>query len=50
MTRQDRYKHSLAMSRRLFELKDIHSWSSQEVALALSLLDEAVALSMHVVG
>jgi acyl-CoA oxidase len=50
MTRLERYKRGLAITKRLSELKEIHSWTPEEFFVVLSLLDEVVPMSMHNIG
>ena len=50
MTRSELYKRGLAITKRLSELREIHSWSPEEFSVVLSLLDEIVPMSMHNIG
>ena len=51
MTRSERYKRALAMtSHVLFELQEKHKWSAHESAVAISLVDDTVPISLHNVG
>ena len=44
------YQRALAMTKRLFELKDQHGWTSDEVNLAVKLIDEPLPIVLHNAG
>lgn len=50
MTRSERYKRALAMTSHVFELQEKHKWSARESAVAISLVDDTVPISLHNVG
>lgn len=50
MTRTERYQRALAMTNRIYELKDAHGWSQHETDIAVSLMDEQVPMTLHSVG
>lgn len=47
MTRTERYERALAMTRRIYELKDQESWSDEETKLATRLVDENIPMTLH---
>ncbi|KAI0331414.1 acyl-CoA oxidase [Cubamyces sp. BRFM 1775] len=47
LTRTQMYQRALAMTKRLFELKDQHGWTSEEVNLAVKLIDEPLPIVLH---
>ncbi|KAI0659517.1 peroxisomal oxidase [Cubamyces menziesii] len=47
LTRTQMYQRALAMTKRLFELKDQHDWTSDEVNLAVKLIDEPLPIVLH---
>lgn len=47
MTRKERYERAINMTNRLYELQDIHSWSNDETAVALNIIDEEVPMHLH---
>ena len=46
LTRTQMYQRALAMTKRLFELKDQHGWTSDQVNLAVKLIDEPFISAM----
>ncbi|TFK48180.1 acyl-CoA oxidase [Heliocybe sulcata] len=50
MTRTERYERALAMTRRIYELKDQHHWSDTETRVALGLIDEPIPISLHLLA
>lgn len=47
MTRKERYERAIKMTNRLYELQDIHSWSNDETAVALNIIDEELPMHLH---
>ncbi|KAF8636086.1 hypothetical protein AX17_003791 [Amanita inopinata Kibby_2008] len=47
MTRTERYTRALAITKRVFELQDIHNWTREEVRLAFASLDDALPITLH---
>ncbi|KAH9886690.1 acyl-CoA oxidase [Cubamyces lactineus] len=47
LPRTQMYQRALAMTKRLFELKDQHGWTSEEVNLAVKLIDEPLPIVLH---
>ncbi|KZT21336.1 acyl-CoA oxidase [Neolentinus lepideus HHB14362 ss-1] len=50
MSRTERYERALAMTKRLYELKDQHSWSDAETSVAIGLIDEPIPTLLHLLA
>lgn len=50
MTRSDRYKRGLTMTNRIYELSQLHGWTTKQNTEAISLLDEGVPMNLHSLG
>ncbi|KAI0042754.1 peroxisomal oxidase [Auriscalpium vulgare] len=47
MSRGDLYTRALAMTKRIYELRDALGWSAEETQLAISLLDDGTPITLH---
>ncbi|KAI0651075.1 acyl-CoA oxidase [Trametes meyenii] len=47
LTRTQQYQRALAMAKRIYELKDIHNWSTGDVAFAFKVIDEPLPMILH---
>ena len=51
MTRTERYNRGISMTNRIYELQEVHKWSSQDSnTAALAVLDEALPINLHSIG
>ncbi|KAJ7718945.1 peroxisomal oxidase [Mycena metata] len=46
-TRKELYIRGQALTNRLYELQEIHNWSTQDINLALSCLDDGLPIGLH---
>lgn len=50
MPRVERYKNILKMTRRVFELKDVHDWTQKQLFKATRLMDDTNPYDLHLLG
>ncbi|KAJ7785229.1 acyl-CoA dehydrogenase/oxidase [Mycena maculata] len=46
-TRKAQYIRGKALTNRIYGLQEVHKWSSQDVNIALSVLDDALPIALH---
>lgn len=52
MTRTERYSRGIRMTRRFYELRELHKWSPEQTYIALGTIsaDEALPIQLHMAG
>ncbi|KAJ6543324.1 peroxisomal oxidase [Mycena sp. CBHHK59/15] len=47
MTRTEQYTRGQALTKRMFELQEIHKWSNEETNTAIAVADESLPIGLH---
>lgn len=47
MSRTERYTRGMALTNRVYELQELHSWTQHETSIAIATLDEQLPISLH---
>lgn len=50
MSRTERYTRGIALTNRVYQLQELHSWTQHETSIAIATLDEQLPISLHNVG
>lgn len=50
MSRAERYTRGIALTNRVYELQELHSWTQHETSIAIATLDEQLPINLHNIG